>query len=218
MNDNFDFLYHATYIPLLDSIKKTGLGGTTQTYWEDSKPGTVYLSVDKDVAISYAESNENVPEDWLDQIVVLVVSFDKLDPDYLEIDQNVQDNEGVTLEYHKIIPYSDFYKVEQNEAITPAPKHRRFNHTNPGNIIRCLNPECNRVFGFDSKVSPDEFDLLFCPHCGHKLPEENYLNDTIQTSVEFIKPKASVLYFCQIPDAELVDMEKKLKELTKDKI
>lgn len=31
MND-FNFLYHATYTPLLDSIKKTGLGGTTQTY------------------------------------------------------------------------------------------------------------------------------------------------------------------------------------------
>lgn len=62
MND-FDFLYHATYTPLLDSIKKTGLGGTTQTYWEDSKPGTVYLSIDKDVAISYAEANENIPED-----------------------------------------------------------------------------------------------------------------------------------------------------------
>lgn len=58
MNGDFDFLYHATYIPLLDSIKKTGLGGTTQTYWEDSKSGTVYLSTDKDVAISYAESNK----------------------------------------------------------------------------------------------------------------------------------------------------------------
>lgn len=125
MND-FDFLYHATYTPLLDSIKKTGLGGTTQTYWEDSKPGTVYLSTDKDVAISYAESNENIPEDWLDQIIVLVIPFDKLDPDYLEVDQNVQDNDGITLEYHKTIPYSDFYKVEQNEAINPAPKHRRF--------------------------------------------------------------------------------------------
>lgn len=215
---DFDFLYHATYTPLLDSIKKTGLGGTTQTYWEDSKPGTVYLSIDKDVAISYAEANENIPEDWLDQIVVLIIPFDKLDPDYLEIDQNVQDNEGVTLEYHKIIPYSDFYKVEQNEAINPAPKHRRFNHTNPGNIIRCLNPECNRVFGFDSKVSSDEFDLLFCPHCGHKLPKENYLNNAIQTSVEFIKPKASVLYFEIINDKTLEDMEKDLKELTKNKI
>ena len=102
----------------------------------------------------------NLSEDWLDQIVVLVIPFDKLDPDYLEVDQNVQDNDGVTLEYHKTIPYSDFYKIEQNEAINPVPKHRRFNHTNPGNIIRCLNPECNRVFGFDSKVSSDEFSLL----------------------------------------------------------
>lgn len=43
------YLYHATYLPLLESIKKTGLGGTTQTYWEDSKPGVVYLSTDKEL-------------------------------------------------------------------------------------------------------------------------------------------------------------------------
>lgn len=113
--DNLKYLYHATYLPLLESIKKIGLGGTTQTYWEDSKPGVVYLSTDKDVAISYAEANENVPDDWLDSIVVITIEFDKLDPNYLEIDENVQDNEGVTLEYHKIIPSSLFYDIQQDE-------------------------------------------------------------------------------------------------------
>lgn len=114
MND-LKYLYHATYLPLLESIKKTGLGGTTQTYWEDSKPGVVYLSIDKDVAISYAESNENVPDDWLDQIIVITILFDSLDPEYLNIDENVQDNDGITLEYHKIIPSSLFYDIQQDE-------------------------------------------------------------------------------------------------------
>lgn len=111
-NSKLDYLYHATYFPLLDSIKKNGLGATKQTYWEDSKPGVVYLSADEDVATSYAEANENVPEDWLDEIVVLKIKWDSLDPNYLFIDENVQDNDGVTLEYHKIIPWSNIDIVE----------------------------------------------------------------------------------------------------------
>lgn len=111
-NNGFNNLYHATYFPLLDSIKENGLGATKQTYWEDSKPGVVYLSADEDVATSYAEANENVPEDWLDEIVVLKIKWNSLDPNYLFIDENVQDNDGVTLEYHKIIPWSNIDIVE----------------------------------------------------------------------------------------------------------
>lgn len=85
---------------------------TEQTYWEDSKPGVVYLSVDEDIAISYAEVNESVPEEWLDEIVVLKIKWDNLDPNYLFIDENVQGNDGVTLEYHKTIPWSDIDIVE----------------------------------------------------------------------------------------------------------
>lgn len=105
-------LYHATYKPLLDNIQKLGLGNTQQTYWEDSKPGVVYLSLDEDVAISYAEVNENVPDDWLDQIVVIEVDSDVLDLTQLIIDENVQDNDGTTVEYHKIIPSTDFHAVK----------------------------------------------------------------------------------------------------------
>lgn len=111
MLTNTIYLYHATYKPLLESIKKTGLGGTNQTYWEDSKPGVVYLSTDEDVAISYAEANENVPEEWLDQIIVIIIDINILDPDLLSIDENVQNNDGVTLEYHGVIPYSKFYNI-----------------------------------------------------------------------------------------------------------
>ena len=55
-------LYHATYLPFLDSIKATGLGKTENKMWNDSKAGVVYLSNDPWVAESYAETYE-----WLDK-------------------------------------------------------------------------------------------------------------------------------------------------------
>lgn len=101
-------LYHATYRPLLKSIKKYGLGGDkAQAKWEDSKPGVVYLALDKDVAESYAETSDVVPDEWLDEIVILKVSTAGLDLNNFNIDSNVQDNEGDTLEYHGIIPVTN---------------------------------------------------------------------------------------------------------------
>lgn len=98
-------LYHATYKPLLASIKKNGLGGkgSERKKWEDSVHGVVYLAVNADIAESYAESSDFVPEDWLDEIVILKIDATKLNPDLLKIDANVKDNDGDTLEYHGII-------------------------------------------------------------------------------------------------------------------
>lgn len=217
-NSKLDYLYHATYFPLLDSIKENGLGATEQTYWEDSKPGVVYLSTDEDIAISYAEVNENIPEDWLDEIVVLKIKWDNLDPNYLFIDENVQDNDGVTLEYHKVIPWSNIDKILQSEAKIPKSHIRRFHHAIPGDCVRCSNPDCNRVFGFASKIAVTEFNLEYCPHCGHKLPTENYLQTAIQTNIMSVKPKASILYFCQIDDAKLKDMENELTKQIENKV
>ena len=98
-------LYHATYEDLIPSIERFGLGGKSSGYeWEDSKKGVVYLATYPEIAISYAETNEEVPEDWLDNIVVFEVDSDKLDSYKLNVDQNVQDNDGSTYEYHGIIP------------------------------------------------------------------------------------------------------------------
>jgi hypothetical protein len=98
-------LYHATYRPLLKSIKQHGLGGDkAQAKWEDSKPGVVYLATDPNVAESYAESSDVVPDEWLDQIVVLKVNASQLDQSKLKLDRNVIDNQGDTLEYHGVIP------------------------------------------------------------------------------------------------------------------
>lgn len=108
------WLYHATYKPLLDSIRRHGLGGSwAQAQWEDSQPGVVYLAASSDIAESYAEANDHVPEQWLDEIVVLRVDARKLDPKKLQIDRNVQDNTGETLEYHGVIPVGSFSALNE---------------------------------------------------------------------------------------------------------
>ena len=97
------FLYHATYRPLLRKIQKEGLGGkSSKPNWEDSKPGVIYWSIDSDVAESYADSAEEVPEEWLDNIVVLKCKYSDFDETKLFVDENVRsDNPNeVTIEYH----------------------------------------------------------------------------------------------------------------------
>ena len=103
-------LYHATYRPFLDSIMKNGLGGKgAQTQWEDSKPGYVYLAKDPEVAVSHAEANELVPDEYIDDIVVLSIDASQLDYAKLEDDPNVMDDDS-TLAYNGIIPSTAFKK------------------------------------------------------------------------------------------------------------
>lgn len=97
-----DVLWHATYRPLLRKIMTKGLGATRRTNWSDSKPGVVYLAMDPDSAESYAETAENVPEGWLDMIVVLKVDTKSLDKSGFSVDTNNQ--AGDTFEFHGVIP------------------------------------------------------------------------------------------------------------------
>lgn len=102
------FLYHATFQPLIQSILKYGLGGSgseTKRY-SDSQSGVVYLADSYDVAESYAEVAEDVPDEWLDQIVVFKIEVSKLDQLKLSKDKNVQDGD-TTFEYSGIIPTSN---------------------------------------------------------------------------------------------------------------
>jgi len=95
-------LYHATYKPLLNKIKTLGLGNTKRTNWQDSKAGVVYLSEDPYVAESYAETAEEVPETWLDEIVILQIDTTNLNVTDFFIDRNNLNAD--TIEYHGIIP------------------------------------------------------------------------------------------------------------------
>ena len=98
---------------------KYGLGAKiSKVNWEDSKPGTVYLATSVEVALSYAETSELVPEEYLDQIVMLAIDERYLDKSKLKIDNNVLDNEGDTLEYYGIIPpvaIHPIYRKSMNE-------------------------------------------------------------------------------------------------------
>ena len=99
-------LYHATYEALLPEIKKNGLDpNTKKKMWNDSK-NVIYLSNDPWVAESYAETSEEVDEDWLDEIVILEMPMSKLDSSKLSKDKNVK-NCDATFEYNKVIPWKD---------------------------------------------------------------------------------------------------------------
>ena len=66
------------------------------------------------MAISYAETTDEAPESYLDNIIVLTIDMSKLDKSKLFIDRNVQDNtDGDTLEYHGVIPFSAVIKIEK---------------------------------------------------------------------------------------------------------
>lgn len=86
-----DFLYHATYEPYWEEIQKDGFisGGKHCNWQELSKPNLIYLARDPEVAVSYCETNEEVPEEFLDEIVVLKIDINKLNLDSLNIDENV---------------------------------------------------------------------------------------------------------------------------------
>lgn len=107
---NHNFLYHATFKPLLKKIQQEGLGGkSSKKLWDDSKSGLVYLATDPEIAGSFTESafdeNEDLPESWEDKIVVLVIDANKLDQFKLSLDKNIIDNDGHSLEYNGIIPW-----------------------------------------------------------------------------------------------------------------
>jgi len=107
-------LYHATYMPLVESIMKHGIvpGGKKLKNFDWSK-NFVYLAADKNNAISFVEcaENDNIPEEWLDEIVVFSVDVSKLDKSKLSPDEHwnpsVADDEAdgwQSYQYSGIIP------------------------------------------------------------------------------------------------------------------
>jgi len=101
-----DYLYHATYRPLLNKIKKEGLQGGKRKNYEDSATNKVYLDKTPEGAESYAETSDTIPEEWLDQIVILKIPKNKLNKKLLNVDKNVlqtDDEEAQTFEYSDTI-------------------------------------------------------------------------------------------------------------------
>lgn len=127
-----DSLYHATYKPYWEEIKKSGrLKSGIHSNWEGlSDGGLIYLSKDYDNAVSYAETAEDIPEEFLDQIIVLEIDADKLDLDSLDLDHNqayrnydevnIEDPfTWVELEYSKPIPLNYIRRVYDESTGEP---------------------------------------------------------------------------------------------------
>lgn len=128
-----DFLYHATYKPYWEEIKKDGyIKPGKHTNWDDRYKTTraIYLATDYDNAIYYAKNAENVPKELLNQIVILKIDANKLDVDQLDADSNQiydsDDDEGRSIEdpytwkevqYYKPIPISAVVKVYDKSII-----------------------------------------------------------------------------------------------------
>lgn len=88
-----EYLYHATYIPLMKKISLEGLKPGAGRSYSFSESG-VYFDRTREGAEGFAECAEEVPDKWLDNIVVLKVASKNLDKNKLEYDPNVIVDEG----------------------------------------------------------------------------------------------------------------------------
>lgn len=109
------YLYHATYGPLIESIKKNGVDSSlSQFNWIDSKIGVNYLSRDPMMAYNYAKVSSTVPESYLRDIVILTISSSKLDKTKLFSPTNTTCfDDDSTIECRNIIPYENVLKIEK---------------------------------------------------------------------------------------------------------
>jgi hypothetical protein len=115
-----DVFYHATFNELIPSISNKGLvpGGIDYQNFEGCESG-VYLSDDYSFAGSMIEGgseNEDIPDEWFDNIVVILIDPNKLDLTKMEKDPHVNisaDDEHIprSFIYKGIIPTSAFIEI-----------------------------------------------------------------------------------------------------------
>ena len=105
ITESVGYLYHATYKAYKSNIKSGGLKiNPKHRNWTDSKKGTIYLAINPDIALSYAETSETVSDKVYNSgIVVYKVNKKHLDLNKLKKDKNVI-GDGGTLEYYLDIP------------------------------------------------------------------------------------------------------------------
>lgn len=151
-------LYHATYKQLLKKIKEHGL--KAPSFWaQDLYQAESFAEVPVDV-----EGNDkDIPDEWLDQIIIFEIDSSKLDKGNLEIDPNLStDDEDVkTFVYRKDIPFSDLKmtkiaglpptSINPNSDSSPA-------YLYPQDLPTTKNPE-----QFSKSQNPDQ-DLAPADH------------------------------------------------------
>lgn len=109
MNDEIpEKLYHGTFRPLLDEILTDGIipgGKDTQNF--DWAGKFVYLAETAGNAISFVEvsENEDIPEEWFDDIIVLEIDVSKLDLTKMSPDENWNPSTGEGDEGYRSFQY-----------------------------------------------------------------------------------------------------------------
>lgn len=115
-------LYHATRQRFIGNIKKEGLHAKTKKSFEGQiGAGLVYFASDVDVAASYVECADNIPESWEDDnIVVLAVNENNLNRNKFYKDPNIQGDDNSTIAYKGCIPPSTLGILDfKNKKIVP---------------------------------------------------------------------------------------------------
>lgn len=170
-------VYHATYKPYWEEIKKEGFikPGKHQN-WNISQ-SYIYLSKDYYNALSYAETAEDVPEELLNQIIVLEITADKLDVDHLDPDHNqVYDYDGevqledpltwVELQYDLPIPVSAVKKVHDESELDEGVEHHQMTYYNAKAALQNYIFKYGRIDGsfelyYNFRLTPSEIkDIL----------------------------------------------------------
>ena len=112
ISEDADVLYLQHMNPPSKSIMANGLGGAgAQQQWEDSKPLICIFLASDPSCRKPPKANEEVPDEYIDNIVVLAVDTSKTDMDNLEDDPNVLDDDS-TLAYKGVIPSNALMMAE----------------------------------------------------------------------------------------------------------
>jgi len=99
-------LYHATYRAFNNSILEKGLIPRYTCIWDDCQYG-VYLANNPNLAESFCETSENVPDEYIDDIIIFSVDTSLLDSDKFEPDPHTLLDKNQNLEcyiYRGVIP------------------------------------------------------------------------------------------------------------------
>ena len=113
-------LYHATFRSKLRRIKDEGLQPNKKKSWDISETGPVYLCEDAEMAFSFCECAEDVPDSVYESgIVVFAVNTSNLNHASLKIDQNIKDqsNGSRCFTYSKAIPPLYLMVVNRNKGL-----------------------------------------------------------------------------------------------------
>ena len=109
------YLYHATFNANLPSIYKHGLlpagGENSYINFEGADVG-VFLATTPKQAYAFVETSENeeIPEEWFEQIVVLKINARKLEPEKIDYDSHINwwENEEKNIYVYKDVIPSNF--------------------------------------------------------------------------------------------------------------